>query len=322
MSHRGGRRQRTAFAVAVSIVSLGGCAWWASHQEAPTIPTSARALGLLGLAVLTYALITGVRGWRWHVILRRARVQHRTADAYGLTTVAYMGNAVLPVRGGELLRIVLLGQRSTARHSEIIGTLIPERLLDAAALALLFATLSFLGASGLPSGSGLGFVALAAVAGGLLALVAYLRLRVAGHFQRFADRARPLIGASRLLLGSMGARLGAVTIAVWLLESGVLMLVALSLDVRLDLAGATAAVVLASLAATVPAGPGYVGTFDAAALLAFSALGLPGGSAVSLLLMYRAVLFVPIVVAGLALVVARYGGLAALRPRRARPDGA
>lgn len=323
MSQGRRRRQRTVLSVAVSLISVAGCAWWASKQQAPTIPTSAAALGELAMAVALYGLIMTVRGWRWHVILRHAAVEHETPDAYGLVAVAYMGNAVLPARGGELLRILLLSQRSPARPSEILGTLIPERLLDAATLVVLFAALTLTGTAGVPSSDGFALAGLAAVLVGFAALVLYLRLRIAGRFERFAARARPFVRASRLLLDRAGALLAAVTISIWLVEAGVLMFVALALDIDIGVGGAIAVVVFSSIAATVPAGPGYIGTFDAAALFAFHRLGIEGGSAVSLLLLYRTVVFGPITLTGLLLVSVRYGGLATLRRRseaRLDPD--
>ena len=51
------------------------------------------------------------------------------------------------------------------------------------------------------------------------------------------------------------------------------------------------------------AAPGYVGTFDAAVLLALRSLQLP---ALGYLLVLRFVLFVPITIAGFAVFVARY----------------
>jgi uncharacterized protein (TIRG00374 family) len=316
MSQGTRRRQRTVLSAVVSLISVAGCAWWASKQQAPELPTSARALGLLALAVATYGLIMAARGWRWHVILGHAEVTHDRADAYGLTVVAYMGNAVLPARGGEVLRILLLGQRSPVRHLEILGTLIPERLLDAATLVALFAGMTFIGVEGLPSGSAPAIVALVVVVGGFAGLVIYGRLRLAGRFDRFAERVRPFIHASRLLLDRTGGGLATLTMAIWLVEAGVLLLVALALDIHLPPGGAVAAVVFASMAATVPAGPGYLGTFDAAALFAFHKLGVQGGTGVSLLLLYRTVIFAPVTLAGLGLIVTRYGGLAALRRRR------
>ena len=93
-----------------------------------------------------------MRGFRWHRILRLTEIPHERADAYRLTLVGYMGNNVLPVRGGEVLRIGLLGSRTTARRREILGSVVAERLLDAAVLAALFAVLTWANVADAPAG--------------------------------------------------------------------------------------------------------------------------------------------------------------------------
>jgi hypothetical protein len=70
----------------------------------------------------------------------------------------------------------------------------------------------------------------------------------------------------------------------------------------LGLVGALYIVALTNLSALIPAAPGYVGTFDAAVLVALGSLHHP---ALGYLLVLRFVLFVPITVVGLALFVAR-----------------
>jgi hypothetical protein len=127
--------RRSALGFAISAVSLLGVAWWARGQDPPTFPSSGGKLALVAFALFVYAAATVCRGFRWHVILRHSRIRHAPADAYGLATVAYMGNAVLPARGGELLRILLMAERSTGRRLGIAGTILAERLLDALTLA-------------------------------------------------------------------------------------------------------------------------------------------------------------------------------------------
>jgi hypothetical protein len=72
--------------------------------------------------------------------MRSTHIQHRRTDAYGLVAVGYLGNTVLPARGGEVFRIFLLSERSTALKREVLGSIVAERLLDAT--ALVFAALS------------------------------------------------------------------------------------------------------------------------------------------------------------------------------------
>jgi hypothetical protein len=73
------RHSRTMLALAISVASSGGCAWWATKQEAPDFPRSATGLLLILAAVLVYAVATVVCGWRWHVILCHAHIEHRLA---------------------------------------------------------------------------------------------------------------------------------------------------------------------------------------------------------------------------------------------------
>jgi uncharacterized protein (TIRG00374 family) len=151
--------------------------------------------------------------------------------------------------------------------------------------------------------------------------VTYLRLRIAGRFERFAERVRPIARASRLLLTWTGVLLLVVSILVWLAEATVFWLVLRSLSIEVSGPEALLIVLLASFFALVPAAPGYVGTFDAALLFGLRAAGVAGGAAVGAALLYRFVVFVPITAAGLLLMLVRYGGLGRLRARnRSLPD--
>jgi uncharacterized protein (TIRG00374 family) len=313
-------RARALLGALISLVAVGGCVTWALDQEAPTLPDGAGDWALLALAVLVYAGTILVRGRRWHEILRFAGVRHAHADAYGLTTVGYMGNNVLPARGGELLRIFLLAERSSARRREVLGTILTERMLDAAALVALFALLTALDVAGAPAGRAPAYVAGVVLVALLAAMVVYLRLRIGGRLQGFADRIRPVARASRLLLTRTGALLAAATAVVWLAEAVIFWLVGASLSLGVSVLESALVVVLASFFALIPAAPGYVGTYDAAVLFALGALDVPGSAAIGAALLFRFVIFVPVTLAGLGLMVARYGGLRAALRRSARPD--
>jgi glycosyltransferase 2 family protein len=311
-------RARVIIGGGVSLVAVAGCVWWASRQETPTIPSGLGNWGLLGIGLLLYAGATVARGWRWDRILRSTHLRHSSADAYALIPVGYMGNTILPARGGELLRIFLLSERSAALKREVLGSILPERLLDAAAIGLLFAGLTLARVAGAPTGLWPAVVALCVVVAAVIAAVAYLRLRIAGHLQSFADRVRPVAKASRLLLTREGAALALTTVGVWLSEGVIFWLVAQALGARMTVPEAVFVTVLAGLAALVPSGPGYVGTYDGAALFALHALDVTGGDAIGIVILFRFIVFVPITLVGLVLMIVRYGGLReALRTHRA-----
>ena len=295
--------------IVVSLISLGAVVWWASRQHAPKMPTNAAGASWLAASLGAYALALVLRGWRWHRILKLARIPHARADAFWLMLVAYMGNTVLPLRGGEVLRISLLGSRTTARVREVIGTVIAERILDVATLAVVFAVLTWTGVDGAPTGKIAAYIAAGAVVFAACGLIGYLALRRRGRFDVFAARIRPYAHASKLFAHAEGITLAGMSALIWLFEGTTVLLVGRSLGIHLSLLAALLTNVIASLFSALPAGPGYAGSYDAGILLGLHAAKVNGGAAVGFLLLVRAVVFIPVTIVGLIVLVTRYGGL-------------
>jgi glycosyltransferase 2 family protein len=300
---------RRVAAPLLSLVSLAGVAWWASNQEPPRFSTSPGDLAPLVLALAVYAAVTLIRGWRWHRVLLRAGIAHRRTDAFGLVVVGYMGNNVLPARGGELLRVLLMAQRAHARKRDVLGSVIAERLVDVVVVVGLFTLMTVIGLAGAPTGWRPVAFALGLGALGVAILGVTVALRRRGRFQRAADLLRPFVRASHLLIGRVGAALVAVTALMWLFEGTIYWLVGQSLNVDVALVEGMFLVVLLSFVGVIPAAPGYLGTFDAALLFGLEAVGVTGGEAVAFLVLIRSIVFVPITLTGLALMLVRYGGI-------------
>jgi uncharacterized protein (TIRG00374 family) len=301
------RQLGAALPALVSLVAVAAVVWWALRQDAPPLPRSGSALAVLLAALAVYALGTAARGERWHRILERSGILAERGEAFRLTTVGYMGNNVLPARGGDLLRVFLLSPLARVSKRAALGTVVAERLLDAVALGLLFLVV----AAGLLPDTEVPGVSRAVVLA--LFALALLALAVAALARRFAPErvrefGRPLAAATRNLASAHGTGLLALSVAIWILEALVYLIVALALGLELDLFGALYVVAVTNLFALVPAAPGYVGTFDAAVLFAVGSLGADGPEALAYLLVLRFVLFVPITLVGLLLFVTRYGG--------------
>lgn len=297
--------------VAVSVLAVAGVVWWAVHQDAPTLPTAPGDLAWLAAAAAGYVLgACALRAERWRLLLLRDGARPRRADLYALTAVGFMGNNVLPARAGDALRVVLLAPRAGASRRSVLGTLIAERVLDVLVLLGLFAVVAFglLEDAALPSTGRLltGAAVLAALA--LVAAAVALRLHRAGRLHLVA----PLLRATAALRGRHGAEALAVTVALWAAEVLVWWAVAEAAGLGLSAIEACYLVSLASVFVLVPAGPGYAGTLDAAIVLGVTAVGHTESEALTYLLLLRLVLLVPITLAGLVALVARYGGRAAL----------
>lgn len=313
-----------AAGLAISVASLLGVVLWAASQPAPGLPAGAGELLALAGAVGVYGIATGLRAWRWGLLLRAEGGRPSFADSLALTAVGFMGNNVLPVRAGDAMRVYLMAPRSGLRMRDVAGTLIAERVLDVFVLLALFGFLAYGLLSGIetPGGTDLATgLAIAAAALGI-AIVAVLLLRRGARGRRLIDLARPLVAPTSRLRGAAGITMAAVTIAIWATEACCYVLVAESVGVGLGLVEALYVIAVAGVFLLIPSGPGYAGTLDAAVLFGLEAVGESGAEALSFLIMLRFALFVPITLAGLALVIGRYGGLAALRSRQEAEAGA
>jgi uncharacterized membrane protein YbhN (UPF0104 family) len=301
---------------AVSLVSLTAVVWWASRQDRPAIPEGSDALVLLAAAGALYAAATAARAERWFRILRRSGIGPRRGDAYALTTVGYMGNNVLPARSGDLMRALLLVPTVGAGKRTAVGTVVAERVLDVAALALMFVAIAHGVLRGVPVPNALFAVVGvggAAVAAATLLVLSLRRRELVRRCRAFLE---PLVAASRDLLSVHGLALLLLSVAIWALEAAVYLAVGHAVGLDMGLLTAVYVVAFTNLFAMVPAAPGYLGTFDAAVIFATKSIGNPGYLVVGYLLLLRFVLFVPITLVGLVVLVARYGGWSRYRDAR------
>jgi uncharacterized membrane protein YbhN (UPF0104 family) len=301
-------RSRTlALQLAVSAVALAAVVWWATRQPLPHLPDAGTALPGLGVGLALYALATLLRGERWRLLLGDAGADCSRGEAVGLTTIGYMGNNALPARAGDVMKALLTARRTGAETAGTFGVLVAERMLDAAALGLVFALL----VTTLHLPLGVPAWALWLVAGGLaVGLVCALALgRRTATGQRLRALAAALLAPSRRLWSARGLALLALSMALWLVEGGVYAVLGTVAGVHLTLLDGLYVMALANIAALVPAAPGYVGTFDAAVLLGISLVSSAGHpTALAYVVLVRFVLFVPITLVGLGALVVRYGG--------------
>lgn len=309
-------RLRTIVSAVVSLVFLGAAVWWASRQEFPDLPSSGRAFAQLAAALGIYALATMGRGERWHRLLSESHTSLRRRDSWSLTVVGYMGNNVLPARAGEALRTYLAVSRGGGSKREVLGTIVAERVLDAVVMALFFAFGTY---GALVSGNPLVLAAVVvAGAAAVLWFPAHWKPDPSHpHLRWLVDTLVRLLRPTRRLASRQGLLLLGLTFAIWALEASVYWLVAESLELGIGWGEAVFVMVVANFISLIPAGPGYVGTYDAAVVFALGALGgTVKSQRVGYVLLVRFVLFVPITAAGAVLLFARYGGIAGYRAAR------
>jgi uncharacterized protein (TIRG00374 family) len=281
MRFRGGLG-RAAVGVAISVVALfivarsvDVAAAWDTLKTADPRWIAA----LLAFVVLDVLL----RAVRWRVLLSPlAPVPYSTTLASLL--VGYLANNVLPARLGEVVRSHDLGTRTGLSRSMILGTIVIERVVDTmvvvsiAAVAILVLSVRGIVASAVLVGFALTALLVVGVAVGIYAH----RLPGADRLRRFLarwPRVRHVLVRLRDGL-SVASNARAMVIAV-ILSLGswtctVLAFAAAAQAVGVEPTIGQAALLAAgtNLATAIPAGPGYVGTFELAVVTIAASVGI------------------------------------------------
>jgi glycosyltransferase 2 family protein len=311
---RGGSRLQW-LGLAVSVLCVAGVVWWATKQQPPQLPSTRGELAALIGAILLYGLATVVRSERWQRLLEDERGTPARVDTYALTCVGYMGNNILPARGGDVIRALLMAPRANTSIRTVIGTLLAERLLDIAVLVVIFVVVGY-GLLGEVGGGKVEIILLAAAGVAIAAAIAYFAVRRNEKMMAFVA---PMLSSTLgLRRAHHGLLLLGMTLVIWGIEAGVWMSAGAAVGFGMTPIEGLYIVALASVFSMIPSGPAYAGTQDAAAILGIKALGGTGAQAVAYIVMLRFIIVVPITLVGLVLLAARYGGLGQLKVRDAR----
>jgi glycosyltransferase 2 family protein len=259
------------------------------------------------LAFLAYYATFPLRGLRWQYVLSRSGMHVNFKDATEILFLSWFVNCLVPAKLGDLYRAYLLRGNYGASISRTVGTVFIERVADIiviAALALSAGFWSFRGRSR-PEIDALfiiGFV----IAIGLIALIVALRLW-GGHVERrLPERIGELWG--RFHEGSIGALtlrsvpvIGALTVAIWLLEGARLYFVirGLSLpDVGLGISSSVFVALAAALLTAIPLTPAGFGFVEAGIIGVLFLYGVPEEPAAAVALVDRGLSIVTVVILG------------------------
>ena len=270
----------------------------------------AMVLGCVASAFVVF----GLQSLRWHSVMRPV-LGLRYAQAYRAQVVGTMFNAILPARGGDLLRVQYLGRRTGKSRATILGTEVVDRWLDWWGWIPVAGVLAATG--GIPRWLVTALVVLGAVLVAVAALLALL-LKVGRGWKpdsRFANVCRSFEeGAGSFV--SYRSLLIAWTIAPlpWLWETLVLRWSAHAFDIHLTMAQAFSVLVGLNLGMFVPS-PGAIGSMETAGTTALVLCGASRPAALAFMFVYHLTQLASGLVAGVAILIAE-GELLVGRSRR------
>ena len=262
--------------------------------------------GLLILSTVWLGLVFLVRAYRWQLLLAPV-ASVPVSVFFSATLIGFMGNNILPLRAGELLRLYALARLGPVSMSHALATGTLDRVFDLLIVGL------FLGLS-LPLIPALEeyratnalFLSLIVVLlgaawwlvqGDNTRWVRRVPQRIQPGVEEFLESLQVLRSGSLFLktLAVSTVIWGGLTIYYWLL----LHASAFSLPME----AALVVMLLLAVGVALPAAPGFIGVFQYAVVLALSFFSVPKEEALSFSIVAHLAQYVPVTLGGLFLLL-------------------
>ncbi len=264
-------------------------------------------------SVAVYFLAVLVRTWRWDYLLRPLK-RISIKRLFPVVVIGYMGNNIFPFRIGELLRAYVLKRNEDVSISSSLATIVVERIFDGLTM-LLFVFIALPTMPALPAS-----LRAIVIVGGILflgALIVFLFLAakpalaariynpLIDHLlpQHYGIKVRGFL--DRFLLGLAALRdvrqvfmIFFTSILIWLLETVKYWFVMHAFDMQLSFVTLMLMNGIVNLSTTLPAAPGYIGTFDTPGIAVLVAFNVERELATAYTLVLHAALWLPITLLG------------------------
>ncbi len=312
----GGSRRRTIVFLVVGLVVSAVLLWFALSKVSYDQVEDAfkRAdWGWFPIAIAVLVVSIWIKAIRWRMLFDE-REEMTLGLSFAATNIGGLFNNLLPQRAGELTRVVAVHRGSGISRVETGATIVAERMMDVFAIGVI----------------GLAFwpffpqarwvtiveiVSIVAVAGPVLAILAGrgFRTHLPGLVQRLLHKlprvghershqfTESLAAGTRMLLKPHRLMpIVALSLATWIVVCFALWLVLQMFDFNIDSVPAMALVLVGtSFAVAIPAAPGAVGVFEAAAQASLVVFGLSASDALSFAVVAHLMVFFPFIVLGL-----------------------
>ena len=266
---------------------------------------------LVILAIVILLLSNVIRAWRWQILVKPIK-DVSFEPAFSSIMIGYFGNSVLPFRMGEFLRAFVVADKTSLTASTAFGTIVIERILDFIGLSIVILLIMTV----YPLTSVGGSIIIGVI---VLSLTAFIFFFLFGGFKssllvkiekssllRIGLLHKILLFIKNFLDGATTIRatnkLGIIllyTLIIWIMYYCSTYLATIATGIELEWFGFGVLLISTTLAISIPAAPGYVGTYHAAAVYILTNLfdvGRSNAQAAAIIL--HAVGTIPIVIIG------------------------
>lgn len=264
--------------------------------------------------IIIYFVGVWIRTWRWHYMLRQFKAVS-VRRLFPVVCIGYAGNNIYPARAGEVIRSYVLKKNEDIPISGSLATVLVERIFDGL-IMLLFVFFSLPFVSGIPTQYENFVIALSIIFG--VALVVFIAVAARPHWvmklyvpiaTRFIPtKIRPkfdgmvekfLFGLASLQSPKDVVMIFFTSILIWLAETLKYWFVMHAFSFTVSFITLMLMNGIVNLFTTLPAAPGYIGTFDAPGIEVLVTVGgVDRATAAAYTLVLHAALWLPITALG------------------------
>ncbi len=262
--------------------------------------------------VTVYMIGLWVRTWRWQYTLRPVKLVP-VVTLFPMVCIGYFGNNIFPFRAGELLRSYVLKRRTDIAISTSLATVIIERIMDGLVMLLfVFLALPF---APMPTAYRNAVISMTVLFLAAIAIFMWMasqpqrverfyaivvsavlrgpvRERTDDFYHRFMLGLRSLSQPSDVIM------IFFTSVLIWLLETVKYWFVMHAFDFSVSFIVLMLMNGLVNLATTLPAAPGYIGTFDTPGIKTLETFGVNASVAASYTFTLHAALWLPVTLLG------------------------
>lgn len=261
---------------------------------------------LLIPVVALHFLVMGARAGIWNILLKPIQPLPYWLT-FDLLHVGHMANNLLPLKAGEFFRASFVAKKWKVPYAQVLTTIGLERYFPGFTLILIFLAISgYLPVPAwLKTGAFVLGAILLAVQIGLIVLwnrkpdlekwrarhpVVYRTIEFLSHV---GEGSRPLRESKSFFTLTLLAFL------TWALQAVMLVILERAYNVRVGFLGTLFVMVAINLAISLPSAPGNLGTFELAAVLAYTWLGLDKATALGIGFYFHFLQVIPTTLVGL-----------------------
>jgi glycosyltransferase 2 family protein len=245
------------------LISVGGIYFSFRNIDVSDLKNELLKTNIYILLIASLLLILTVywRGIRWRYLLIHIK-EVPAKELYKAEMIGYFGSNVFPLRLGELMRSYFVSQQHDIKNSTVFGTIVFERLLDTMGLLFLSTFLVFFKSIDHPEIEN--FLRYGIIVGTIFFIVVLIVINRFETFEaknKYTEIIRDFMFGMTSLKQKYRTPVILYTLLLWCSYWAITHLVQLSMDLDFSILQSLMILIITSLAMSIPAAPGMIGTF-------------------------------------------------------------